>query len=110
MDALGIAETCRNSLESLDRQGQHVQVGMTTDEEGGEIALPVDTMTNTELEMVGVKGMPPNRYPELLQMIASGKLDPERLVTNRVALEDVSDRLAAMDDFGTLGFEVVTEF
>ncbi|WP_254522287.1 zinc-dependent alcohol dehydrogenase family protein [Natrinema caseinilyticum] len=110
VDALGIAETCRNSIDSLAPQGQHVQVGMTTDDEDGEIPLPVDDIVNTELEFVGVKGMPPSRYPELFRMIAGGKLTPAELVTNEVGLEDVSDRLASMDDYDTLGMEVVTEF
>lgn len=110
MDALGISETCRNSVASLGKQGQHLQVGMTSDVEDGDIPLPVDDIVGTELEVIGVKGMPPSKYPELLQMIASGKLQPESLVTNRVSLEDVSDRLRAMDDYGTLGFEVVTSF
>jgi len=110
VDALGIAETCRNSIDSLASQGQHVQMGMTTDDEAGEIALPVDDMVNTELEFVGVKGMPPSRYPELFRMIAGGKLTPAALVTNEVGLGDVSDRLASMDDYDTLGMEVVTEF
>jgi len=110
VDALGIAETCRNSLASLAPQGRHVQVGMTTDEEAGEIALPVDAMVDTELEFVGVKGMPPHRYDELFRMIAADRLSPADLVTNRVGLEDISDRLASMDDYDTLGLEVVTEF
>jgi len=110
VDALGIAETCCNSVESLGPQGQHVQVGMTTDDEAGEVSLPVDSIVGSELELVGVKGMPPNRYSELFQMIASGKVQPAKLVTNRVGLEDVSGRLRSMDDYGTLGFEVVTEF
>ncbi|MFC6954213.1 alcohol dehydrogenase catalytic domain-containing protein [Halorubellus litoreus] len=110
VDALGIAETCRNSIDSLAQQGQHVQVGMTTDDEAGEISLPVDEMVGSELEFVGVKGMPPSRYPELFNMIAGDKLTPADLVTNEVALDDVSDRLASMDDYGTLGMEVVTEF
>ena len=109
VDALGIAETCRKSLECLDTLGQHVQIGMTTDEEAGEVSLPVDDMVNTELEFVGVKGMPPNRYPELFRMIAADKLSPADLVTNVVSLDDVSDRLASMDDYDTLGIEVVTE-
>jgi D-arabinose 1-dehydrogenase-like Zn-dependent alcohol dehydrogenase len=110
VDALGIAETCRNSVDSLAAQGQHVQVGMTTDDEAGEIALPVDEMVGSELEFVGVKGMPPSRYPELFRMIAGDKLSPAELVTKEVSLADVSDRLASMDDYGTLGMEVVTEF
>jgi len=110
VDALGIAETCRNSVDSLAQQGQHVQVGMTTDDEAGEIALPVDDMVGSELEFVGVKGMPPSRYPELFNMIAGDKLTPADLVTSEVGLEDVSNRLASMDDYDTLGMEVVTEF
>jgi D-arabinose 1-dehydrogenase-like Zn-dependent alcohol dehydrogenase len=110
VDALGIAETCRNSIGSLAEQGQHVQIGMTTDDEAGEIELPVDDMVNTEKEFVGVKGMPPSRYSELFRMIADGKVTPADLVTSEVALEDVSDRLASMDDYDTLGMEVVTEF
>jgi alcohol dehydrogenase len=110
VDALGIAETCRNSIDSLAQQGQHVQVGMTTDDEAGEISLPVDQMVGSELEFVGVKGMPPSRYPELFRMIAGDKLTPADLVTNEVSLDDVSGRLASMDDYGTLGMEVVTEF
>ncbi|MDB9235429.1 zinc-dependent alcohol dehydrogenase family protein [Halorubrum ezzemoulense] len=110
VDALGIAETCRNSINCLTEQGQHVQIGMTTDEEAGEIGLPVDKMVNTELEFVGVKGMPPSRYPELFRMIAGDKLSPADLVTSEVGLADVSDQLISMGDYETLGMEVVTEF
>ncbi|PSQ03145.1 alcohol dehydrogenase [Halobacteriales archaeon QS_4_69_31] len=110
VDALGIAETCRNSLESLDKTGRHLQVGMTTDEEGGEVALPVDEMLSAELEFVGVKGMPPSRYPELFRMIAADRLRPADLVTDTVGLADVSDRLTSMDDYDTVGLEVVTDF
>jgi alcohol dehydrogenase len=67
-------------------------------------------MVNTELEFVGVKGMPPSRYPELFRMIAGGKLSPADLVTDEVRLSDVSDQLSSMDDYDTLGMEVVTEF
>lgn len=110
VDALGIAETCRNSVSSLGTQGQHVQIGMTTDEEAGEVSLPVDAIVAGELEFVGVKGMPPHRYDELLRMIAADKLQPAQLVTERVSLDGVSERLQSMDDFGTVGIEVVTEF
>ena len=63
-----------------------------------------------EKEFVGVKGMPPSRYPELFNMIAGDKLTPAELVTSEVGLDDVSDRLASMDDYDTLGMEVVTSF
>ncbi len=110
VDALGRAETCRNSLDSLRIRGTHVQLGLTTDAERGEVSLPVDEITRWDVDFLGSRGMPPSRYDEILRMIASGRLDPGKLVTKTVALEDVSDRLAAMSDYETRGIEVVTEF
>ncbi|WP_121741194.1 zinc-dependent alcohol dehydrogenase family protein [Natronorubrum halophilum] len=109
VDALGRAETCRNSLECLRIRGTHVQIGLTTAAERGEVSLPIDEMTRWDVTLVGSRGMPPSRYDELLRMIDSGALEPAKLVTRRVGLEDVSDRLAAMTEYETRGVEVVTE-
>ncbi|WP_265108157.1 zinc-dependent alcohol dehydrogenase family protein [Halosolutus halophilus] len=110
VDALGRAETCRNSLDCLGIRGTHVQLGLTTDAERGEVPLPIDEITRWDVTVVGSRGMPPSRYDELLRMIEAGRLEPDRLVTREVALEDVSDRLAAMTEYETRGVEVVTEF
>ncbi|MFB6082562.1 MAG: zinc-dependent alcohol dehydrogenase family protein [Halanaeroarchaeum sp.] len=110
MDALGAAETARASVDSVRPKGTHVQVGLTTDVEQGEIPLPTDYMTRHEISFVGARGMPPTRYDELFRFIADGRVDPEALVTQTVGLRDVPDRLAAMDDFDTVGVEVVTDF
>ena len=107
VDALGIAETCRNSIDCLRPLGQHVQLGLTTDEERGEIPFPTDAMTRHEITFLGSRGMPPTRYSELLRMMERGTLSPGKLVTKTVSLADVPDRLAAMNDFGTAGIEVV---
>ncbi|WP_227377019.1 zinc-dependent alcohol dehydrogenase family protein [Haladaptatus halobius] len=107
VDALGIAETCRNSVDCLRRQGQHVQLGLTTDEERGEVSLPTDAMTMREITFIGSRGMPPSRYGELLRMLERGALSPEKLVTKTVSLADVPARLAAMSEFETTGIEVV---
>jgi len=110
VDALGRAETCQNSVRSLRPRGSHVQVGLTTDAERGEIALPTDWLTRWDIDVLGSRGMPPSKYDELLGPVADGTLDPGALVTRRVTLDDVSDRLTAMSDYGTEGIEVVTEF
>ncbi|WP_367176389.1 zinc-dependent alcohol dehydrogenase family protein [Haloarcula rubripromontorii] len=110
VDALGRAETCRNSVRCLRPRGTHVQVGLTTDAERGEVALPTDWITRWDIDVLGSRGMPPSRYDELLRLVADGRLDPGTLVTRRVALEAVSERLAAMTDYGTDGIELVTEF
>ena len=110
VDALGRAETCRNSVNCLRARGTHVQLGLTTEAERGEIALPMDAITRWDVSVLGSRGMPPSRYDELLRMIETNPLDPGALVTRRVALEKVSDRLEAMTEYETSGIEVVTEF
>lgn len=110
VDALGIAETCQNSIDSLGFSGQHVQVGVPTPEDRGAVKLPIGAMLGKEIEVVGNVGMPPSRFGEILRMYDRGKLDPGAQVTREVSIEEVSDRLAAMTDYGTLGIEVITEF
>ena len=41
IDALGIRETILNSVLSLRKGGRHVQIGLTTKEEGGMVDLPM---------------------------------------------------------------------
>jgi len=110
MDALGVAETCRNSVACLRERGTHVQVGLTTEAERGEVSLPTDRMIRWEIDFLGSRGMPPTRYDALFDLIAASEIDPGALVTREVSLSEVSGRLAAMTDYGTEGIEVVTEF
>jgi alcohol dehydrogenase len=108
LDALGRAETARNSVRCLRQRGTHVQVGLTTDAEKGEISLPTDWMTRWEVNWLGSRGMPPARFGELLAMVEDGSLEPGKLVSREVSLEEVSDRLAAMTTYETEGVEVLT--
>ncbi|WP_254765734.1 zinc-dependent alcohol dehydrogenase family protein [Salinilacihabitans rarus] len=110
IDALGVAETCRNSIRSLGRRGTHVQIGLTSGEEQGEVSIPVDAMTMQEIDVRGSFGMPPVRYEELFRLIERGTLDPGRIVGERLSLDDLPETLAAMDDYETVGIPVVTEF
>ncbi|MEM4781954.1 MAG: zinc-dependent alcohol dehydrogenase family protein [Halalkalicoccus sp.] len=106
VDALGIADTCRNSIACLDSLGQHLQLGLSTDAERGEVSLPTDSMVGREIDFLGSRGMPPTRYDELLNFVASGAIDPGALVSRTVSLEAVPDRIAAMDEFNAVGIEV----
>ncbi|MFB6298961.1 MAG: zinc-dependent alcohol dehydrogenase family protein [Halobacteriales archaeon] len=110
VDALGIAETCRNAIACLDTRGTHLQLGLSTDAERGEIALPTDFIAMHGIDVLGSRGMPPIRYDELFSLIEAGKIDPGAVVTRTVGIDAVSDRLAAMTDYDTVGIEVVTEF
>ena len=110
VDALGIAETCRNSVMSLGTRGQHLQIGLTTQEEEGEVSLPTDVMVMNEIEFLGSLGMPSTRYDEIFRMVATGSLEPSAVVSETVGLEDVSTYLDDRTDFGTTGIPVITEF
>ena len=108
VDALGVAETCRNSVRSVRPRGTHVQVGLTTDAEKGEVSLPTDWMTRHEVSFVGARGMPPTSASDLLSLLASDAVDPGSLVTKTVSLDEVPERLAAMTEYDTVGVEVMT--
>ena len=110
IDALGVAATCRNSVRSLRKMGRHVQIGVTGPDEGGEIALPIDDIMGRELRILGSHGMRLGEYETVLRMIAAGRLDPGKLVTRRVAIEEAGDVIAAMDSYDTLGVTVIDRF
>jgi D-arabinose 1-dehydrogenase-like Zn-dependent alcohol dehydrogenase len=110
VDALGIAETYQNSVDSLDYFGQHVQIGLTTKEEGGYVPLPTDEMVRKELEFIGTYGMQPTRYDEIFRMVERDRIHPAELVSRQVSLDDLNDRLTAMTDFETQGIEVITGY
>jgi D-arabinose 1-dehydrogenase-like Zn-dependent alcohol dehydrogenase len=110
IDALGRGFTFHQSFHSLRKRGRHVQVGITSQEESGQVSLPLDLLTNLELEVVGSLGNPHPKYAELLQLVAHQKLRPARLVTREIALDEVTDTLERMTRFETIGFEVITRF
>lgn len=110
VDALGIAETCRNSVRSVRPRGTHVQVGLTTEAERGEVSLPTDWMTRWEVSFVGSRGMPPTSYDDLFALVEATDVDPAALVSEELALSEVSERLAAMGEYDARGVEVVTDF
>jgi alcohol dehydrogenase len=107
IDALGRAETAQNSVRCLRELGRHVQVGLTTATERGNISLPTDWMTRWEIDWLGARGCPPSRYGDLLKTVAEGSLDPGALVTREVSLGELPDRLAAMDAYEMVGIEVL---
>jgi D-arabinose 1-dehydrogenase-like Zn-dependent alcohol dehydrogenase len=108
--ALGRREMVLNSINSLAKGGRHVQVGLTSQEEQGMVALPIDLLIEHELEIVGSMGNPHMYYPNLLALVERGQLNPRSLITAEVGLDGVTGVLHAMTDFATVGFNVITRF
>src|SRR5262249_54382234 len=79
--APGIATPCRNAVLSLRKRGRHIQIGLTTQGEKGEVMLPVDQIVFKELQIVGSLAIQSFRYPALLSMVERGRLQPKKLIT-----------------------------
>ncbi|WHZ35015.1 zinc-dependent alcohol dehydrogenase family protein [Sagittula sp. MA-2] len=109
LDALGHPVTCFNSIQNLKPRGKHVQVGLMLGEHTTP-QVPMAKVIGKELEILGSHGMQAHRYGAMLDMIISGKLDPSRLVGDRISLEDAPAALMNMDRFQSIGATVITSF
>jgi D-arabinose 1-dehydrogenase-like Zn-dependent alcohol dehydrogenase len=107
LDALGAAVTCENSVRSLRPRGRHVQVGLLPPAQGRP-EVPMERVIALELQLLGSHGMAAHGYPEMLGLIAAGRLDPRRLVTRELGLDDAGDALAEVGR--RPGIAVVTSF
>ncbi len=107
LDALGAAVTCENSVRSLRPRGRHVQVGLLPPAQGRP-AVPMDLVVARELQVLGSHGMAAHAYPELLGLITAGRLDPRRLVTRELPLDQAGRALAEVGR--SPGIAVVTSF
>ncbi len=109
LDALGHPVTCHNSISNLRRRGRHVQVGLLLGDHA-EPKLPMARVIAHELEILGSHGMQAFRYGAMMDMISAGKLQPQKLIGRRMALDEAPAALMAMDRFEGVGIGVVTSF
>jgi alcohol dehydrogenase len=109
IDALGSQVTCRNSILSLRKRGRHVQVGLMVAGEKDAL-VPMDRIIARELEIYGSHGMQAHQYPAVFEMMIAGKIEPGRLVTKQVNLEESLAMLQTMDEFRSPGVTVITKF
>jgi alcohol dehydrogenase len=96
IDAYGSAATALASVRSLRRGGRHVQVGLMLGTDA-QAPLPWDLVISRELHVVGSHGMAAAGYPAMLELVADGRLKPQRLVGSVIPLAEASAALTAMD-------------
>ena len=109
VDALGSTVTCFNSVACLRKRGKHIQVGLMAGDDYLP-QIPMHLVVANELEIIGSHGMQAHAYPEMLEMIKSGKLQPQRLIGERLSLEEGAALLPKMNDFQGLGVKVINRF
>lgn len=109
VDALGNKATAYNSVANLRKRGKHIQAGLLAGDDF-EPRLPMQLVVANELEIIGSHGMQAHAYPEMMQMIETGKLRPEIMIQNRIGLEEVCDLLPKIGTEGQVGVNVITKF
>lgn len=109
MDALGSTATCLNSIACLRKRGRHLQVGLMTAEHQAP-PIPMGPVIAKELELLGSHGMQAHQYPGMLQLINSGRLNPQQLLGKTVTLEQAAAELPLMDQFPGIGVTVIDRF
>lgn len=107
VDALGSVHTLTPALESLKKKGRHLQLGLTGAEEKGFLPTALDSVVKRELAIFGSVGCPRGSFEKLLAMVASGKLDPGRLVSRRMGLAGIDNAFLEMSDYRNSGFSIV---
>jgi alcohol dehydrogenase len=109
LDALGHPSTCFNSIACLRRRGRHVQIGLMLGDHAHP-PIPMDKVIAHELEIFGSHGMQAFRYKALMNMLETGRLEPQKLIGRRIRLDQAPDALMAMDRFEGTGIDVITSF
>jgi alcohol dehydrogenase len=67
----------------------------------------MDRVIGSELAVLGSHGMPAHAYPEMLDLVAAGRLRPDLLVTESLRLEDAPVALSTMDGAGPGGVRLI---
>jgi alcohol dehydrogenase len=109
LEALGIAETLNASIECLRPLGRHIQIGMPT---GHQARVEVNMLAvyMKQLSLFASRGMPAWRYPSLLSLIETGRIDIRPIVAREVGLSGASAELRAFDGPMPPGVAVITDF
>jgi alcohol dehydrogenase len=110
LDALGITATFHNSIRGLRKLGRHVQIGMPLGRHAEPTIPLLELVYSRQISVMGTRGIPASRFPALFEMIAAGHLDPARLVTQTISLEEAGAALEAMNGYTGAGITVIDRF
>lgn len=97
VDASGAAVAVRSGISAVRPGGTVVLVGMGA----SEIALPVTVIQNRELLVTGIFRYA-NTWPTAIELVRSGKVDLDSMVTGHFGLDDVDAALRSTTQPGTL--------
>ncbi len=88
-EAVGKPETIRLAMRLMGMGGRFCVVGYCAE----EVPLPIGRLMFFEQAMVGSLGCPPALYPEIVALVAEGRLQVKPLISGFVPLEDIESAL-----------------
>jgi L-iditol 2-dehydrogenase len=97
VDASGAAAAVRSGVYAVRPGGTVVLVGMGA----SEVALPITVIQNRELVVTGIFRYA-NTWPTAIELVRSGKVDLDSMVTGHFGLDDVDAALRSTTQPGTL--------
>ena len=109
VEALGIEATTNASLMCLRPMGRHVQVGLPTGHTA-VMQVNMNAVYMKQLALFGTRGMPSWRYPSLLTLVETGRVDVRPIVARQVPLSGASAELRAFNAPMPPGVAVITDF
>lgn len=109
VDAAGFQATCEHAVHCAGRGGRMVQVGLPLGDSNAP-QIPMARVAGWELELIGSHGCDAKDFPDILDLVAEGKLNPSALVEREVSLAEGCQALQDMDHGSPLGMTVVTSF
>ncbi|WP_201791153.1 NAD(P)-dependent alcohol dehydrogenase [Nesterenkonia sp. PF2B19] len=97
LEASGAPSAITAGLRALGPAGRAVLIGMGAD----DVTIPLSAVQNRELEVTGVFRYA-NTWPTAIELVRSGRVDLDRLITGRFSLEQTAEALEAAADPRTL--------
>lgn len=92
LEVIGKPETLRTAYDSLRPGGRLCVVGYCAE----PVTLPLSKTMFFELQIIGSLGCRPTDYPELIELVRTGRVKLGPLVTGRYALADIFKGLDAL--------------
>lgn len=109
VEALGIEATLNASVDCLRPLGRHVQIGLPTGHTA-RMEINLNAVYMKQLALYGSRGMPSWRYPSLLTLIETGRVDVAPIVARTVPLSGASAELRAFNGPMPPGVAVIDRF
>ena len=90
---------------------RHVKlIGMPLGRHASPTIPLLELVYSRQISVSGSRGIAAHRFPSLFAMIEAGRIDPGRLVTATIPLEEAGAALAAMNTYQGAGITVIDRF